>query len=303
MSQGPQTLPSESGIPSDEQITTNNWNALKSLMERSPLQPANVPFFFDESPPAFMPAIFAAHAAGCTSALGTYVAPTSPEPTATPVLYAYFYQGFQHTLAQKLQHSPATHTTVNQAPATVAPKTSKIRDPDLFDGTDRAKLNTYKSQTKNKILGNASEFPDEPTKVRYAVSYLSGAAYKWAEPQVNSTGTWIWGTLDEFFTTLDTAYNDPDQARTAEWEIERLKQGKHSCSLHYANFTSLASKIPDWTDGIKKSKFYAGLNDDLKDALVGQTSDTMTFDAYVKKCVVLDRELEQRRLEKTGRRA
>ena len=159
-------------------------------MERTPLQPADVPFFFDESPADVMPAIFAAHAAGCISALGTYIAPTSSEPAATLVLHAYFYKGFQNTLALKLQYSPASHTTVNQAPATAAPKTSKIRDPDLFDGTDRARLNTYKSQTRNKILGNASEFPNGPIKIKYTVSYLFGVAYKWAEPQVNSTGTW-----------------------------------------------------------------------------------------------------------------
>ena len=58
-------------------------------------------------------------------------------------------------------------------------------------------------------------------------------------------------------------------------------------------------KLPDWNDSIKKSKLYIGLHDDLKDALIGQVTGTETFDIYTQKCVSLDRQLEQRRLEKT----
>ena len=57
------------------------------------------------------------------------------------------------------------------------------------------------------------------------------------------------------------------------------------------------------TDSIKKSKFYRGLHDEVKDALVGQVSGTETFEEYIKKCVSLDRQLEQRRLEKAGKRS
>ena len=46
-----------------------------------------------------------------------------------------------------------------------------------------------------------------------------------------------------------------------------------------------------------------GLHDDVKDALIGQVTGTETFNAYTqtRKCVFLDRQVEQRRLEKGGK--
>ena len=73
--------------------------------------------------------------------------------------------------------------------------------------------------------------------------------------------------------------------------------------MYYAKFTSIAAKLPSWNDAIRKSKFYVGLHEELKDALIGRFVSDETFDAYAQKCISLDRQLEQRRIEKTGRRA
>ena len=62
------------------------------------------------------------------------------------------------------------------------------------------------------------------------------------------------------------------------------------------------TKLPDWHDSTKKAKFYEGLNDELKDALIGRVDDDDSFEQYARKCIVLDRQLEQRRLEKAGKR-
>lgn len=98
----------------------------------------------------------------------------------------------------------------------VTSKLVKIWDPDLFEGTDRSKLEVFKSQVRNKLRGNAAEFLDDSSQVSYAVSYLSGAAYAWAAPHADERGQWNWANITPFFTSLDTEFNDPDQAGTAE---------------------------------------------------------------------------------------
>ena len=241
-----------------------------------------------------------AHAAGVATAFGTLAQPVVPEPAAATAISTYFHQVLQYGISQKMALASMGANRTPSAPVTS--RVVNIRDPDLFKGTDRSKLEVYKSQVRNKLRGNAAEFLDESSQVSYAVFYLSGAAYAWAAPQTDEQGQWQWANIIAFFASLDTAFNDPDQARTVEWEIDRLKQGKDLCSIYYAKFTTLAAKLPEWNDSIKKSKFYTGLHDDVKEALIGQVTGTETFDAYTQKCVFLDRQLEQRRLEKGGKK-
>lgn len=296
--------PPTSTIPS---TLSAGWLSLLEHLDANRLVPAStatVPMAVHED---ILPELQLAHAAGMSTALGTRMSYSASDPVTAAVLATYFNQGLQYGLQQRVaalqlqpvQPTPPAPTLQSQ------PKIVKIRDPDLFDGTNRAKLETFKSQVRNKVRGNSSEFPDAASQVSYAVSYLSGSAYDWAAPQVDrqGEGAWVWENLAAFFTALDTAFNDPDQARTAAWQIDHLKQGKRACPLYYADFTTLVTKLPDWRDSTKKVKFYEGLSEELKDALVGRLDDDdITFEQYACKCITLDRQLEQRRLERAGKR-
>ena len=148
--------------------------------------------------------------AGVATAFGAAAQPITPEPAAATAIWTYFHQGLQYGITQKMAITNRT------SGPSVTSKLVKIRDPDLFEGTDRSKLKVFKSQVRNKLRGNAAEFPDDSSQVSYAVSCLSGAAYAWAAPQADERGQWIWANITAFFASLDTAFNDTDQARTAE---------------------------------------------------------------------------------------
>ena len=243
---GPHPAPAASDPPPPLITETEIWQNLPIELLKPKYAPGAIPLVPKNLLNSMKAQAVQGHSAGLATAFGTPTQPIIPKPAAATALWHYLNQGLQFGIQQKLalqptvQPNPATATSTS-----VHQKVVKIRDPDLFEGTDRGKLEVYKSQVRNKIRGNASEFPNDASQVSYAVLYLTGAAYAWAAPQVDEQGQWRWTNLDRFLGSLDTAFNDPDQARAAEWEIDRLRQGKDLCSIYYAKFTTLAAKLSD----------------------------------------------------------
>jgi hypothetical protein len=60
-------------------------------------------------------------------------------------------------------------------------KAIKVRPPEPFDGT-RSKLRYFLTKLDAYIHVNRTKFTNDASKVLYASTCLSGAAYKWFEP-------------------------------------------------------------------------------------------------------------------------
>jgi hypothetical protein len=54
--------------------------------------------------------------------------------------------------------------------------------PDKFNGSRGVKAEVFGSQVGLYVLSNPTLFPDDLSKVVFALSYLTGAASKWAQP-------------------------------------------------------------------------------------------------------------------------
>jgi hypothetical protein len=69
---------------------------------------------------------------------------------------------------------------------TPTPKTPskgpKLAVPDKLDGSSRAKAEVYGSQVGLYVVSNPALFPDDLSKVVFALSYLTGVASAWAQP-------------------------------------------------------------------------------------------------------------------------
>ena len=114
----------------DIELTTKNWANLYALIQVSPLQPSPTPTLFEALPSELLAFIYFAHVTGCTSALGSPSQSTIPEPAAAPALLAYFSQGLQYTLQQRIavMSTPVQHQES---------KDIRGKNPDTFDGTNR----------------------------------------------------------------------------------------------------------------------------------------------------------------------
>ncbi|KAJ4470228.1 hypothetical protein J3R30DRAFT_3238672, partial [Lentinula aciculospora] len=60
---------------------------------------------------------------------------------------------------------------------------AKVKEPDVFDGSDPRKLKTFLVSLSLVFLDRPNYFTDQ-RKIAYALSYLSGSAREWFEPDI-----------------------------------------------------------------------------------------------------------------------
>lgn len=77
-------------------------------------------------------------------------------------------------------------TKISALPGPQAPKsTIKPRVPDVFDGSDSSKLDTFIFQCTMYISARSADFPDVESQVLFAVSYLKGNALDWFQMELS----------------------------------------------------------------------------------------------------------------------
>src|SRR6266481_1070424 len=103
------------------------------------------------------------------------------------------------------------------------PNKVKLRDPDLFDGSDTWKLRTFILQCKLNFRDCSDLFQDDTMKVNDMLSYLKGTALDCFEPALLETPepTWL-SDLALFLEELEANFSSYDPVSEAEAELEGL---------------------------------------------------------------------------------
>ena len=105
--------------------------------------------------------------------------------------------------------------------------TIKIPDPKIFSG-DKEKLRAFIVQLQFKI----QTITDQQTKLRYAVSRLSGPAFDQVDSFVQ-TGTINLPNINSLIQILEAAFGDPNHYASAARKINSLRQGNKDFSSYY----------------------------------------------------------------------
>lgn len=175
----------------------------------------------------------------------------------------------------------------------------KIAAPDKFDGT-RSKLEGFLLQVDLNFRMNPSGFTSDEQKIAFIASYLSGQALQWVTPlffKVDPVTT----SYTSFREAFKKRFADPDEERKAERKLETMTQGKRSAAAYAAEFQLEASKTT-WDDAAKKSRFRAGLRDDVLDLLVTiPSTQLVTFQDFVDQAIACDDRLFERRQDRSRR--
>jgi len=179
-------------------------------------------------------------------------------------------------------------------------KPADIPDPDTFDGT-RDHLRPFITKLSLKIAGNTARFPDVQHQLRYAFSFLRGAAYNTMEPHLRNNMV-NFTSLDEFIEVLCIAFGDPDEVKTAVRKLEALCQNNREFSQYYAEFQRLIT-ILQYDDQAKCHALERGLNREIKDALVHQDNPpNETFTQFIARLNRLDNRIHTRKNEQNTSR-
>ena len=204
----------------------------------------------------------------------------------------------EHQLTEQRLISPRLAQV--SSPLTTNVKPADIPDPDTFDGT-RDNLRPFITKLRLKIAGNTAKFPDVQHQLRYAFSFLRGAAYNTMEPHLHNNEVGF-ASLDEFTEVLRIAFGDPDEVKTAVRKLDALRQNNKEFSQYYAEFQRLIT-ILQYDDQAKCHALERGLNREIKDALVHQDSPPdETFTQFVARLNRLDNRIRARRSEQNATR-
>jgi len=176
------------------------------------------------------------------------------------------------------------------------PKRESIPKPQEFDGS-QDQLRPFIAQLRTKFLGDAHKFVDVQHRLAYAVGFLKGKAYEQILPLINEGNINI-ASVEALITLLENAFGDPDRVRTAERNLQNLRQKNRNFSDYLADFQRYAAEV-SWNDAAKRTSLYEGLSTELKDALV--TLDTPDeLDQYIILLKRVDNKIRARAAERKG---
>jgi len=165
-------------------------------------------------------------------------------------------------------------------------KSVKIPDPPRYDG-NRQTLDRWLMQLTIKLAGNSDQFPTEATGVAYAASLLTGDAADWIEPYIAGSKAGKIKTMSRFTHLLQKQFGDPDPQGTADRKLKQITQGKDDCATYHVRFARCANKL-DRSDSDLISRFWDGLNKEIRDLLVTQGKLPKKFAPYAQLCIELD---------------
>ncbi|MBW0524554.1 hypothetical protein O181_064269 [Austropuccinia psidii MF-1] len=110
-------------------------------------------------------------------------------------------------------------------------KTTSMKAPECFDGTQPFKVRRFIQSCKLIFHNDPANFSQDRKKVLYATSFLIGRAAKWIEPYLfnltNKDPNYLLNSWKSFEFQLFTLFGDPNEVRKAEAELDslRMKEG------------------------------------------------------------------------------
>ena len=147
------------------------------------------------------------------------------------------------------------------------------RAPDVFDGTDPGKLDTFVFQTGLYMAACASNFPDKETRITFTLSYLKGVPLDWFQGKLarsvnEGSGVPAWFTsYADFVSEIRRLLGPWDPVNDATNALELLRYKDSTKAARYTiNFNQHAYRT-GWNDAALTRQYYKGLPDRLKDEL------------------------------------
>jgi hypothetical protein len=139
----------------------------------------------------------------------------------------------------------AQHIGLSSIPNISSARSVKAADPKKFNG-DRAETEEFVRAVKLAIAIQPGSFPDERTKLLYALSFMSGGtAQVWAHNETETiiNGTSSITTFEEFTRRVEETFGDPDRSRTARTKLHNFKMMPNMTVDDYtAQFDILAAR-------------------------------------------------------------
>jgi Retrotransposon gag protein/Zinc knuckle len=185
--------------------------------------------------------------------------------------------------------TPPPPPTFLSAPSTN--RSVKAADPDKFSG-DRGETEGFIRALKLAVAVRPGSFPDERTKLLYALSFMTGgSAQIWAHNETEAilNGTSSIMTFEDFTKRVEEAFGDPDRASTARTKLHNLKMTSNMSADEYtAQFEILAGRT-GFNDAALEDAYIRGLPATILDKIHSQPSLPTNLKAWKESTCQIDR--------------
>lgn len=139
--------------------------------------------------------------------------------------------------------------------------------------------------------------------VYMAISYMEDKASQFKAKYMKNlrdgqTPFASWAAFEDAF---KLSFARIDDSAAALEELKKLRQGLLSAAEYHDKFHQSASRTP-LSDDDKRIRFYDGLNDAVKDAIVYSQANVDTYDSLCREAIRLDNRIAQRKWEGAGKK-
>lgn len=167
------------------------------------------------------------------------------------------------------------HSGQNPAPSRSAPKAQL---PEAFDGK-LEKLEGFLFQCYNYFELRAKEFPDDISKVSWALTLLKGAPLNWFQSQLRSNNSPPWYVnFRAFDRELRKRFGPRDPEAYAMNKLENLRMSETGKSIYYSRDFNFFKDDTGWNDPALIRRYYQGLPRRIKDVLYIRGATYHTLD-------------------------
>ncbi|MBW0555177.1 hypothetical protein O181_094892 [Austropuccinia psidii MF-1] len=184
-------------------------------------------------------------------------------------------------------------------------KTPSMKAPYSFDCTQPHKLRGFIQSFQVIFHNHPANFFSYRKKVLYSTSFLTGRAGKRIKPYLssisNEDSSYLLNNWKLFEIQLFTLFDDPNEFRKAEQELEnlRIKESGH-VSLYIYDFRSLMSRIGDWGERAYLHAYRRGLESILLKNLASHPGTFDTLQELMDVTLELDTRYHERQKAKGG---
>jgi hypothetical protein len=142
-------------------------------------------------------------------------------------------------------------TNLNKGIHRLRPSSTKVKDPDSFDGSNPQKLRKFLVACNLIFSDHPDSFRRDEKKVRYTISYLKGAALDWFEPvimgELEEVPDWL-HNYPAFVQELTDHFRPYDFRGDAETSLSNLTMKDSHHIIHYTiEFNKLAART-NWNE-------------------------------------------------------
>lgn len=206
-------------------------------------------------------------------------------------------------LREQLNHITAMSQSGNQpAPPTINTNhiepEPKLALPERYNGNHKD-AREFIASIENYFRIKPRSYQTNEAKTGLVGSLLTGSARSWFRI-ISETNLGLLGDYNKFMENLKSVFLDPNQRQNAQRILRNFNQGKMSALNYTTKFMEYAIDA-GYDDNAKISMFYAGLNDDIKDALSLNPNLPTTFDQFANLAIQVDNRIFERRQERKNR--